>query len=416
MRYYLVVFLAVILLTSCDRQQQATPHAEEKHEEKSETTVSITAEQAKAIMLQVQPIEKKNLASSIVANGVLTVPNQFKAHITSLYGGIVRSIAVQPGMAVRKGQAIATIVSTEAIQIQQEYLSTSSQLALAENELSRQKELLSGNATAAKRLQQAESERQALAAKKEGLSRNLEAIGLSVSTVKDGAISSVLSIVSPIDGTVSSINVQIGSNTSAGMAIADIVNNSQLHLDLFVFEKDLPKLKTDQVVHFTVTNNPGREYDAKIFSIGTAFSSETKTIPIHATVQGDKTGLIEGMNVSAAISIGEALATAVPTTAIVSAQGKDFIFVQMPSTEVTQEQHSEEEKKDAGQKKESEHQEHTAEAGSMKFMKIEVQKGVTSIGYTEIVPIKELPEQAQVVSNGAFFLLAKMTGVEEHED
>jgi hypothetical protein len=44
-----------------------------------------------------------------------------------------------------------------------------------------------------------------------------------------------------------------------------VVDNSQLHLDLSVYEKDLPVLKNNQLIHFTLTNNPGKEYDAQYF-------------------------------------------------------------------------------------------------------------------------------------------------------
>jgi hypothetical protein len=37
--------------------------------------------------------------------------------------------------------------------------------------------------------------------------------------------------------------VQMGSYIDVSTAVAEIVDNSQLHLDLFVYEKDLPKLK-----------------------------------------------------------------------------------------------------------------------------------------------------------------------------
>jgi hypothetical protein len=53
--------------------------------------------------------------------------------------------------------------------------------------------------------------------------------------------------------------------------MAQFANKFRLHLDLLVYEKDLPRLKENQVIHFTLTNNPGKEYD-------------TKTIPIHAVV------------------------------------------------------------------------------------------------------------------------------------
>jgi len=41
-----------------------------------------------------------------------------------------------------------------------------------------------------------------------------------------------------------------------------------------VYEKDLSKLKEDQTIHFTLTNNPGKEYDAQINSPGSSFEDK----------------------------------------------------------------------------------------------------------------------------------------------
>ncbi|RYE17762.1 MAG: DUF5126 domain-containing protein, partial [Sphingobacteriaceae bacterium] len=83
------------------------------------------------------------------------------------------------------------------------------------------------------------------------------------SSVSKGNIITTLTITAPISGTISTVSAQIGSPVDQSTPIAEIVNNSQLHLDLFVYEKDLPKLHKNQVIHFTLTNNPGKEYDAK---------------------------------------------------------------------------------------------------------------------------------------------------------
>ena len=55
-----------------------------------------------------------------------------------------------------------------------------------------------------------------------------------------------------------------------------------------------------------LTNNRGKEYDAQIFSLSSSFEGESKAVSVHAMVKGDKTGLIDGMNVTAVISSGQA--------------------------------------------------------------------------------------------------------------
>ena len=155
----------------------------------------------------------------------------------------------------------------------------------------------------------------------------------------------------------------------------------------------MSKIQKGQLIHFTLTNNPTKEYDAEIFSIGSTFEDQSKAVPVHARVKGEKTGLIDGMNVVAIISIGNNLVSAVPSDALVNVGAEDFIFIQ----KVVPHEHSEEE---------HEH-EYT-------FEKIPVAKGTSDIGFTQITPLKSIPENAKIVTKGAFFILAKMNNSGEH--
>ncbi len=137
-----------------------------------------------------------------------------------------------------------------------------------------------------------------------------------------------LVITSPISGTISSITAQIGSYVDISSPVATVIDNGSIHLDLQVFEKDLPKMKVGQIVHFKLTNNPETEYDAKIYSIGSSFENESKTISMHCEVIGNKSGLIDGMNITGIVSLDKSTTPAVPTEAIVEADGKYYVFVQ----------------------------------------------------------------------------------------
>jgi cobalt-zinc-cadmium efflux system membrane fusion protein len=119
----------------------------------------------------------------------------------------------------------------------------------------------------------------------------------------------------------------LATYVDATTSIAEIVDNSQLHLDLYVYEKDLQKLKVGQTIHFTLTNNPGKEYDADVYAISNTFEQNTKAIAVHAMVKGNKQGLIDGMSITALVSLENATVDAVPTNAIVNHEGQDYIFI-----------------------------------------------------------------------------------------
>lgn len=425
----LTISTATLLFVSCgatSEESAAAPKTEEgEHEDEhaNPNTATLTEEQMKSIGVELGVVEEKSLTSSLKANGVLRVPNQNKASVNSIYSGVIKSLLIQPGSRVSRGQTIATIANPEFIQAQSEYIGVNGKIALAELEVKRQKDLNAGNAGALKNLQAAETELRTLRNIKSTLAQQIQLMGINPSNLSNGKLISVLAVTSPISGVVSNVMLKMGSYVDVSTPIAEIVDNSQLHLDISVYEKDLPKLKNNQIIHFTLTNNPGKEYDAQIFSLGSSFEGESKAVSVHAKVQGEKTGLIDGMNVTAIISLDKTTVPAVPTDAIVNVGGQDFIFI--VTDEHAEEEHHEEgkdtvkhdakeahdHKEDGGKKAEGDH----AAGKGTTFEKIPVVKGTTEVGYTQITLLKEIPKDAKIVVKGAFFVLAKMTNSGEGE-
>jgi len=399
---FLQTVFCVLSFNACSDKTEADVHQlEVQHEDAGDhamkNSTSLTREQMNSIGIELGTIEQKELTNSIKASGILTVPNQNKAYVTPLFGGVIRSLNVQPGTYVKQGQPIATIVNPDLLQMQQQLHQLNEQIKLSEIEEARQKELVEGNAAPLKRLQQVQTELETLRSQHSGLQKQLSAVGASQQ------FSSLIVVKAPISGAISKVMTQLGSHVDVSTPIAEIVNNSQLHLDLFVYEKDLPKLKVDQVIHFTITNDAGKEYDAQIFSIGTAFEEGTRTIPVHAKVIGDKTGLIDGMNVTALVSLNRQTLPAVPTGAIVNYQEKDYIF-RVAATD----QPDINKGKNTGTSQDNKNE-------SIHFEMIPVVKGTTDIGYSQITLLKTIPEQSTIVTKGAFFILAKITNVGEDD-
>ena len=422
-KYLMLLF--VVLLTACSHNESdghkhgTTQEAKEEkttgevEEESTEATIaSLTDEQIKTVGIQFGSIEQKQLTATLKANGALRVPNNNKANATSLYGGVIKTINVQVGSNVKSGQVIATITNPQFIQLQEEYLTVTSKIIYAEQELARQKELSDGNAGALKNYQSADAELKTLRTRKASLQEQIQLMGINPSSVSNSNLRSALVVKSPISGTISNVFSKIGSYVDVSSPVAEIVDNSQLHLDLNIFEKDLPLLKVGQVIHFTLTNNPVNEYDAKIYSIGTTLENDSKTIPIHCTVQGNKTGLIDGMNITAIVSLNNITTAAVPNEAIVDAEGRSFIFI--ITDKKPDEHHDEEEghKHSANEK----HDEEKEKQPTINFERIEVVKGISNIGYTAITTVNEIPKDAKIVTKGAFFVNAKLTNQgEAHE-
>lgn len=391
------LLLQCLVIISCKTPAGNHEHAaaEETHADDSlKNKVWLSETQIKTIGLEWGEIESKQLTQSLKANGVLKVPNNYKASVHSVYTGVVQSLLVQAGNQVKKGQVLATISNPAFIEVQEEFVSTEPRLLMAEQELERQKALQAGQAGSGKNLQIARAEVTALGGKLAALRQQLSLMGIDPNQLRKGKFVSTLSVRSPINGVVSAVLVKMASYVDASTSIAEIVDNSSLHLDLYVYEKDLPQLSNHQTIHFSLINRPGREYDAEIFSLGSSFEGESKAVTVHARVMGDKTGLIDGMGIRAAISLNKATVPAVPSDAIVNLQGLDYIFAVADT---------------AHAKPEGE-----TEAGRW-FEAIPVIKGSTDIGYSEVGLLKPLPPTTKIVRKGAFFVMAAMQDTGDHD-
>lgn len=374
----------------------------EEHQEEENVAV-LTDEQVRAVGVEIGSIEQKQLSATLKANGALRVPNNNKANATSMFGGVIKSLSVEIGDFVKKGQVIAIISNPQFIQLQEEYLSINSQIEFAEQEVTRQRELNEGNVGAKKNLQSATAELNRLKTRKSSLNKQIQMMGIDPASLSNANLKSSLAVTSPISGVVSKVFAKIGSYVDVSSPIAEIIENTALHLDLEVYEKDIPLIEVGQKIDFVVTNNPNKTYSAKVYSIGSSFSGESKTISVHSKITGDKKGLIDGMSITGLVSLNDVLSIAVPNEAIITQEGKSYIFL------------VKEQEEEPHDHKEGEAHDHDHASGKgNQFVRMEVAKGASQLGYTAITPVSEIPHGTHIVVKGAFFVNAKMNDTGEH--
>ena len=382
------ILITLFTLSACNNNTSTADHqeVEEEHHHEEENTTTLTQTQIKTVDIRLGHIEQKALTATLKANGVLSVPADHQAKVSTIYTGIIQSVKVEIGAYVHKGQVIATISNPDFLQQQQRLLTVNSQIELAQQELDRQQILYEGNAGTGKNLQAATTQLRTLRTEKAALEEQIRLMGLNPKTLTNEGMQSTLAVVAPISGNISAVYTNNGAYVDASTPIVEIIDNSSLHLHLQVYERDLPYIKVGQQVHFNPTNNTSGEYDAQVYNIAASFENESKSIIVHCHVEGDKQGLISGMNVTGVISLDKETAPAVPNDAIVEDSGKSYIFV------VT----------------------HTDNKETT-FEKIEVAKGASESGYTAIAPVKPIVSEQTIATKGAFFINATLVNSGEHE-
>jgi cobalt-zinc-cadmium efflux system membrane fusion protein len=388
-----LMLITAIIMTACTQQptgkekEEAEPPSTEK---RLEGTI-LSQNQIDAVGIHLGNVEEKNLKSVVKASGQLEVPPQNKAEVTLLMGGVVNQVFVLEGQHVIKGQKLATIENNQLIQLQQDYMAAQSSLTYATKEYERQQELNNANAGVGKVYQQSQSILRSEQAKVAALSRQLKQVGVSPQSAAQGRFITQIPVYAPISGTIGKIVIQTGSYAEPAKPLMNIIDNSKVHCDLVVYEKDLFKVKAGQQVYFTLTNQNNREISGTIYGVNQSFENESKAIIAHAVIeQAAKSNLIQGMYVSALINVGKQTAMAVPIEAIVKSGGKDYIYY---LSAIANEDHGKDGKAKSVTKQ-------------YNFKKVEVVTGVTDLGYTEIKLITALPAGVKIVTKGAFYILS----------
>lgn len=400
--------IIALVISACSSKKENTET--NPQEKKSASTIELSANQFKAVGIELGNIEQRNLQSVVKASGYLNVQPQSKADVSTFIGAIVKNIYALEGNFVKKGQQLVTLEHPDFIKLQQEYLTEKNNFSFFEKEYLRQKELAEQNAGTGKVFQKAESDYNTSKAKISGLESQLKMLSISIDELSKGNIVSVISLTSPIDGYVGKININIGSFAEPNKCLFEIIDNTKVHCDLFVYEKDIFKVKVGQKVNFVLTNLPEHQEEHKnktiegeIFGINKSFESETKALTVHAKIENENHELIPGMYVNALINIGMQTASAVPLDAIVKSEGKEYIFILIEKSGANilnpKEKGTKEEPQD-----------------NFTFKMEEVITGVSDLGYIEIKPVNEIPANTKVIIKNPFFVLSKAKEGESEEE
>lgn len=398
---------AIFILSSCGSNTQPKQDDHEAQEkEAAEGLVFLGKQQREAINLQLGPIENRNLTSVIKTNGQLEVSPENKADITSYIGGNIKEIKVFHGDRVAKGQVLATLEHPDYIALQEEFAQTASRMEFLKKEYERQKVLFEKEVGAGKDFQQVKAEYSSIKSKYNGLKVRLEMMNINTAEVESGKIFKTIAVKSPISGFVNQVNVKVGSYISSETKMFSVSDNSTIHADFLVYEKDIHLIKVGQKVNFSIANRTGKEYTATIFAIGKEFQDDTRAVLVHARINGAPSGLTSGLYISGSIQTDLISTKALPEEAIVTEGTKSYIFIyDEKASKLTEiDEHAHEAEKAASAKKDNNEEKH--EEDRWAFRMVEVVTGATDGKYVEIRLIKDLPQRTKVVLNAAYYLLA----------
>ena len=152
-------------------------------------------------------------------------------------------------------------------------------------------------------------------------------LNISPSNVRAGKMSAVVSIYSPISGSITKVNVTKGSYVSPATKIMEIIDNNHIHLELSVFEKDIMKIKKGQKIDFKIPEASNEMYKANVHLVGTSIG-ENRTIKVHGHLDDESNNnFLTGMFVEAHIITDSTIAKALPSEAVVVVEDVPYVLV-----------------------------------------------------------------------------------------
>jgi len=325
-----IVYFTLFLVCACGVKN---PTEEIKADSSiDQNLVTLSEAQLKSAGLQLGKLENKSLSQILRANGTIDVPPQNMISVSMPLGGYLKSSKLLPGMLIRKGELIAMMEDQQYIQLQQEYLTTKSKLIFSQAELERQSELNQTKASSDKIFQQTQMDYDILSITLSSLGQKLRLININPNDITEGNISRTAALYSPINGIVSKVNVNIGKFVNPSDVLFEIIDPSDIHLNLKIFEKDLSKLSQGQKLIAYTNNQPDKKYRCEISLISGDLSSE-RTAEVHCHFEKLDKILVPGMYMNAEIEIKSHESQAIPEDAVVNFEGKEYAFIKNSAME-----------------------------------------------------------------------------------
>ena len=324
--YKIILLSIVISLFNCTSKEKIT--IEKTTNNTSATNlIEVTKAQFKNSNMTLGKLEEKSFPTIVNVNGMVDVPPENKAIVNAKMGGYIKKTPLLIGDKVTKGQVLVTIENPEFVTLQQNYMEIQGQLSYLKADFKRQKTMLGENITSQKSFLKAESNYKTALAKFNGLHKQLTMLHISPENVLNGNFTSETTIYAPISGSVTKVYVNRGSYVSPSSIIMEIIDNSHIHLELSVFEKDILKIKKEQEINFKIPDASINVFKAEVHLIGTALE-ENRTIKVHAHLEDEShSNFLTGMFVNAEIITDDFLEKALPNEAIVVIDDKSFVLV-----------------------------------------------------------------------------------------
>jgi len=292
--------------------------------------IKISTEQQRTLGIQtlaLQPLEQ-GIRPDFPAR--VSIPNDQLRIVSTTVSGIAEHLEVAEGQAVRRGQPLARIRSSELLELQKDYLQALTQLQLAEHTRRRDAELFKQGIIAQRRYQASEADWQQLAATTAQRKAALSLAGLDEGELErlrqSRQMIDSLTLRAPIAGIVLEQKVVAGEHLEPATALYRLAILNPLWLEIHTPATQAALYRLGDTVEVLGAGQCGR-----LITIGQRIHEADQGVLLRAQVDNPDGQLLPGQLVSVRLQSRQQGADGqlyrVPQAAVSFHDGKPYVFL-----------------------------------------------------------------------------------------
>jgi RND family efflux transporter MFP subunit len=307
-------------------QPAATPAAS------GDIVIALTPEAVTRAGIRTERPTVGRLAGTVTIPGIVEPNTYNQVVVRSVAAGQVRSVAVELGAQVRRGDLLATIHSPELAETVREYLAMQSEFEAAHLRQTRLEGLVKIGAASQQELETAKAEHTRHSTDVESARSKLTLLGLTSNQIaslsETTSMDSTVRIASPRDGVITTRSINTGANIDASTELFTVADLSTVWVVANVFERDLGRMRVGATATTTASAMNDRRWSGRVSYLDPQLATDTRTAKVRIELPNADRLLKFGMYVDVAIATTESgTAMFVPRSAIQTIGAQNVVYI-----------------------------------------------------------------------------------------
>lgn len=283
-------------------------------------------------IIKLGTVSRVALSDTLRVAGQVDFDEQRVTRIGATVTGRVTDLTATLGQQVKVGDTLAVLNSTELGAAQLAYMKARAQAQLNQRNVERAQQLFASDVIGSAELQRRESELAISQAEQRAAADQLRVLGVSSRSLEKltttGAINSVSPVVATMAGTVVERLVAQGQVVQPSEVMFTVADLSRVWVEAEVPEQQAASVRPGQNIQVEIPAL-GQQLTAKLIFIADTVNPATRTIMVRSELDNGDRSLKPAMLATVLIEGRPTERLAVPGTAIVRENNKDYLFVEV---------------------------------------------------------------------------------------